>query len=204
MTPAAATRPVLFVLALSLAGCGVVEGDPHRFQAMGDRVAAIDVPLAAQKADAPALVNTRGGTGRFTPVHVSVMSPHEMWDARDAQAHGQKGALTRMAQPAVDSAIHAAAPAVAEAVVAQVAAPAEAKAHRTIQLGAFSSDAGARQAWSRLQTRAALIGLSPVFERVEIDGRSLTRLKVGPIPVETAADLCRAAQVADPWCRHAG
>lgn len=200
MTPAAATRPVLFVLALSLAGCGVVEGDPHRFQAMGDRVAAIDVPLAAQKTDAPAPVTTRGGTGRFTPVHVSVMSPHEMWDARDAQAHGQRGSLVRMAQPVVESTIHAAAPAVAEAV----AAPAEAKAHRTIQLGAFSSDAGAQQAWSRLQTRAALTGLSPVFERVEVDGRSLTRLKVGPIPVETAADLCRAAQVADPWCRHAG
>lgn len=73
-----------------------------------------------------------------------------------------------------------------------------------IQLGAYSSEAGARAAWNRLKAGDALSSLSPVFETIHVDGRMLTRLKVGPIPTEAASALCAAAQVADPWCRRAG
>ena len=71
---------------------------------------------------------------------------------------------------------------------------------RTIQLGAYSSPASAQQAWARLRARSDLAGLSPVFEEVQVNGRSLTRLKVGPVSTETAAAVCRSADVADAWC----
>ena len=71
---------------------------------------------------------------------------------------------------------------------------------RTIQLGAYSSPDAARQAWTRLKASADLAALAPVFEPVEVQGRTLTRLKVGPVPNEAAADVCRAAAVADAWC----
>lgn len=200
MTPDAVIRPVLFVLALSLAGCGAVEHDPHRFQAMGDRIADIDVPLTASAAG-HAATPRRSGPKLFSPVHVAVMSPHEMWDARDALALGRKPVLIEAAAFKDDEAPSPVAPAQPAPKVIRVAAPAPG---RTIQLGAYSSEAGAKAAWGRMQASGALNGLSPVFEPVEVGGRSLTRLKVGPVPVETAANLCRAAQIADPWCRHAG
>ena len=51
--------------------------------------------------------------------------------------------------------------------------------------------------------RAALDGLSPRFEPVTVNGRELVRLKVGA-PADTAAEICRAAQISDPWCAAAG
>jgi cell division septation protein DedD len=156
-------------------------------------------------------------------MQVALMTPHQMWDARDAQAgagrpDGLRDAALRMAEPAVEPVMRAAAPVVAKAVVEQAAArvapqpslrPAAIRTEtaapgRTIQLGAYSSEAGARAAWSRLKANADLSSLSPVFEGVEVNGRSLTRLKVGPIPAEAASALCQAAQVADPWCRRQG
>jgi hypothetical protein len=228
MTPAEAHRPVLIVLAavgaLALSACGVVEGDRHRFQTMADHVASIDIPMDP-KADRPGDLPQRRMNAeeqglrpaKFSPMQVALMTPHEMWDARDAQSRGESGlrdAVVRMAEPAVE----AAAPVVARAVVQQAAArveqepqlrPAVVRAEarpsgRTIQLGAYSSEAGAREAWSRFKASAGLSNLSPVFEGVQVNGRSLTRLKVGPIPAEAAAALCQAAQVADPWCRRQG
>jgi hypothetical protein len=51
-----------------------------------------------------------------------------------------------------------------------------------------------------LKASADLAALAPVFEPVEVQGRTLTRLKVGPVPTEAAAAVCRAAAVADAWC----
>ena len=138
------------------------------------------------------------------------MSPVEMWDARDAQAQGLRDALKPMATamrshntsaprptPAFETAsVERPKPALRPAVLHAEG--------RTVQLGAYSSEAGAREAWRRLKVRADLGQLSPVYETVQVEGRVLTRLKVGPIPAEQAADLCRAAQVSDPWCRRAG
>jgi hypothetical protein len=200
---------------------------------MAEHVAAIDIPMdpqAMRSGEAPPR-RTAEEQGlrqvKFSPVHVSVMSPHEMWDARDAlsgaasmvstdaDGDGLRDAVVRMAQPAVETAVQAPAvvtkaatersvapetPRLRPAVVRSEPSP----AGRMIQLGAFSSPAGAQAAWTRLKARADLSNLSPVFERVEVNGRSLTRLKVGPIPTEAASALCAAAQVADPWCRRAG
>ncbi|MFN7112164.1 MAG: SPOR domain-containing protein [Brevundimonas sp.] len=235
MTPAPATRPVLIALTLVLTGCGAVEGDRQGFQAMAERVAAIDIPLDPQAVRAdegprPSAQAQGLRPAKFSPAHVAVLTPHEMWDARDVLSRGGslafaedksddglRGAVARMAEPVVEPALRAAAPVVAKAMVEQAVARTEAPMlrpavadtappveGRMVQLGAYSSRAGAQAAWTQLKTRASLSNLSPVFEGVEVNGRSLTRLKVGPIPVEAASALCAAAQVADPWCRRAG
>lgn len=214
MTPAEATRPFLILVALSLAGCGAVDADPHRFRALGDQIAALDVPLEApgrggaafDRADRSHDAGLRPAT--FSPLKVSVMSPVEMWDARDAQAQGLRDALKPMATAAMRPQNASATPAVETATVEDSGPglrPAVLHAEgRTVQLGAFSSAAGAREAWSRIKARVDLGELSPMYETVRVEGRTLTRLKVGPIPANQAADLCRAAQVSDPWCRRTG
>jgi hypothetical protein len=218
MTPAEATRPVLIALAcaggLALAGCGAVDRDPHRFRSMAENVAAIDVPL---KPDSRHRSAEQEGLrpARFTPVKVAVMDPHAMWDARDAQAGirheaedtGLRDAVIRVTQPVVQAAAPAVVKAAADEAVARFQAPMLRPASlsvptqgRTIQLGAYSSPVGAQQAWARLRAKSDLAGLSPVFEEVQVNGRNLTRLKVGPVSTETAAAVCRSAEVADPWC----
>lgn len=214
MTPAEATRPVLIAMAAAataaLSACGVAEGEGVRFQSMAEQVAAIDIPLERQ-APTPrrAAAESELRLARFSPVKVAVMDPHDMWDARDAQAAGLRNAVAWAARPVREAAAQPVAraglrdtPQQAEQPALRAAAP-----HgetRTIQLGAYSSEAGARQAWTRLKAQADLSTLSPVFESVEVDGRVLTRLKVGPIPTQGAAALCRAAQVADSWCARQG
>lgn len=221
MTPAEATRPVLIALAcaggLALAGCGAVDSDPHRFRSMAENVAAIDVPLTPGARDGGHRSAEKDGLrpARFTPVKVAVMDPHAMWDARDAQAGiryeaedtGLRDAVIRVTQPVVQAAAPAVVKAAADEAVARFQAPLLRPASlsvptqgRTIQLGAYSSPAGAQQAWARLKARSDLAGLSPVFEEVQVNGRSLTRLKVGPVSTETAAALCQSADVADAWC----
>ena len=231
MTPAPATRPVLITLALILSGCSVADGESRSFGALADRVAAIDIPLDPHSAEtgSPRSSDRQGLRPlRFSPAHVQVMSPHEMWDARDvlssgaalvstdADGDGLRDAVAQQAKHEIRSESQAAAEPARLTVIERradhadtptlrpaVLRPAQAGT-RMIQLGAFSSPAGAQAAWARLKARADLSNLSPVFERVDVDGRSLTRLKVGPIPAGAAAALCVAAQVADPWCPRAG
>ena len=215
MTPAEATRPVLialaFVSSLAVAGCGAVDSDPHRFSTMAENVAAIDIPLSARDRETRHDVAEKAGLRpvRFTPVKVAVMDPHAMWDARDVQAGlrpvgedaGLRDAVVRAASPAV---VKAAADEAISRVRAPVLRPASLLAApetgRTIQLGAYSSAAGARQAWDRMKATSDLSGLSPIYQEVEVGGRRLTRLKVGPVSTETAAAVCRSAAVGDAWC----
>ncbi len=77
---------------------------------------------------------------------------------------------------------------------------------RHVQLGAFSSEEGARAAWSRLSRStggAALSGLQPAYEAVEVGGRRLVRLKVAAT-AEQAQILCRDLAASDPWCARSG
>jgi cell division septation protein DedD len=223
MTPAKATRPVLIALAcvsgLSLAGCGAVDSNPHRFGAMAEHVAAIDIPLTPGDRHARPQGRSAEEAGlrtvKFTPVKVAVMDPHAMWDARDAQAgvrhdaegEGLRDAVIRVTQPVAQAAAPVVARAVVDEAVIRMEVPVLHQAGlrspsqgRTIQLGAYSSQDGARQAWDRLKIKSDLSGLSPVFEDVKVNGRNLTRLKVGPVSTETAAALCRSADVAGAWC----
>lgn len=208
MTFPRALRPALVCLfGLSGAACGMVDSDPHRFETMARGVAAIplDGGEAGEAGASLTLAGRRPEAAGLRPaMRVEVMDPHAFWDARD-----------RMVQDAVDRAapavVEAAAPVVAEAVVQQVSGrvaemspmrPAVPETRTSIQLGAYSSEGAARAAWARLRggtARMVLADLSPAYEMVRVDGKPFTRLKVSA-PVETAAAICHAAQVTDPWC----
>lgn len=228
MTLGRMLRPVLVCLSVSGAGlatasCGMVD-DPHRFETMAAHVADIDlgdggprasaapVRTAAEQGLRPALAPS----GRPAGLQVEVMDPHALWDARD---NDLRGVVTAAAKEAAPRLIEAAAPRIVAAaeteVRARLAQPlSQAQGlrpaiHRptpqtraTIQLGAYSSEAAARSAWATVKdgaARQALGGLSPIFERVSVNGRSLTRLKVAA-PADAATAICRAARVSDPWC----
>ena len=182
---------------------------------MAEHVAAINVPLDSHTAPRSRTAAEAGlRPARFSPLQVSLMDPHDMWDARDAQSAGLRSGLspsqrvilapaeTVVEQPELVRTV------IREPVQRTAAAglrPAVAKVEvRTVQLGAYSSEGAAREAWARLRARDELATLSPVFEGVEVNGRSLTRLKVGPIPADRAVAVCQAVQVADAWCARQG
>lgn len=215
MTPSLLIRPVVvLVSAIGLNACGMINSDPHRFENLANSVAAID--LDGKRTDA-APSHTAAELGLRPPLRVEVMDPHTLWDVRD----GLDSAIER----AAPQLIAAAAPAVAEAVVQRASARVESASSRAdlrpvlaprpvaaprtnrglVQLGAYSSEASARSAWSRLKSGEAawaLNGLSPVYEGVEVGGRRLTRLKVAT-PAAGAAAVCAAAGIVDPWCNRA-
>lgn len=205
MTSGIVIRPVLVsALALAVTACGGVEADPHRFENLAERVAAIQV--SNQPARSAAETGLRPAAR--TDLRVQVMDPHDLWDARD-------GGLRGMIDEAGPKMAEAAAPIVAEAMIRRTTAAVSAAlpgrtepapaVGATIQLGAFSSESAARAAWSQLTAgpaARALNGLTPRYESVQVNGRALTRLKVGPVAPHSAAVICRAAEVSDPWCRH--
>ena len=222
MTPSLIIRPVLACLAIgALSACGMVEPNPNRFEDMAEAVAAI--PLDGQagpseaRTPAASAAPTASDTGLRPALHVEVMDPHALWDARDGDL---RGAAEEQGQRLVA----AAAPAVAEAMVQKVSAridsaaiqsglrpaqdarPAAApRAGGLVQIGAYSSEAAARAAWARLKSGAAawaLDGLTPTYEAVEVGGRRLTRLKVRA-PAAGAAAVCAAAGIDDLWCHRA-
>ncbi|MBU1385539.1 MAG: SPOR domain-containing protein [Alphaproteobacteria bacterium] len=219
MTPSLLIRPVLAcAAAAALSGCGMVEADPQRFESMAEAIA--DIPLDGQARTAPArppVVRTAADAGLRPALKVQVMDPHALWDARD-------GGLGGVAAEQGQRIAVAAAPAVAEAVVRDVSTRIDTAVVRTglrpakparpaappragslVQIGAYSSEAAAKAAWSRLKSggaASALEGLTPVFEGVEVGGRRLTRLKVHA-PAAGAAAVCAAAGVDDPWCHRA-
>ncbi len=145
-------------------------------------------------------------------LRVEVMDPHDLWDARDA---GLRGAV----EQAVPALIEASVPVVTAAVADRVAArPAQARMApvlvrtmpapdpvktpvlTTLQLGAFSSPAAARAAWTRIAAAGDTVSsLSPRFEPVEVDGRTLTRLRV-VASQDAARAVCRAADAARLGC----
>jgi len=190
----------------------MVEADPNRFERFANSVAAI--PLDGPATPVP--VRASEAAGLRPALRVEVMEPHALWDARD----GIEGVVERAA-PQLAA---AAAPVVADAVVQHVSGrieeatttaglrpafnrtPAAPGVRRAlVQLGAYSSEASARAAWARLKAGEAarsLDGLTPVYEAVEVGGRSLIRLKV-PAPATGAAAVCAAARIDDPWCHRA-
>lgn len=213
MTPSRTLRPVLLgLVGLATASCGEVSGDPHRFESMARAVA--DIPLdgeprpasdAARPALRPAFSESRAVINPG-PLRVEVMSPHDLWDARDS---GLRGAVEAVGPALVEAAV----PVVTEAVFRPEASSAVAEqgrerqseapvvvARTTLQLGAFSSPAAAQRAWSRIvEAGQGVAELSPTFESVQVDGRSLTRLKVS-VPVDSARAVCRAADAASLGC----
>lgn len=208
MTPRVLVRPVLIAALMGLGACGSVESDGGTFEGFAERVANIRVSASEQASAsaAPALRPARAldRTEPAPPLRVEVLEVHDFWDAREAGLRG----VIQAAAPAV---AEAAAPAIVQAAVDRVApaavrtvSTASDSARATIQLGAFSSEQAARAAWaavSKGEAASALAGLSPILQPVQIDGRTLVRLRVAA-PVQSAAAICAAARVSDPWCRQ--
>ena len=187
--------------ALTLASCGVNERDPHRFEALAQSVAAIPVSAEGEGEATASSVTPRQ---RAAPLKVELMTPHELWDEREGLVAKEGLGRVRRTSAATPAAsaypdFEAPGPAV------QFGGPSTPTA-RHVQLGAFSSEEGARAAWSRLSRSAggaALSGLQPAYEAVEVGGRHLVRLKVAATP-EQAQILCRDLAASDPWCAHSG
>ncbi|MEN5147277.1 SPOR domain-containing protein [Brevundimonas diminuta] len=185
------TVAALSAVALTLAGCGVNESDPHRFEALAQSVASIPVS-SGDEAAAPGAAPRRAER-KTSPLKVELLTPHELWDVRD----GGKARVTLAATPA---------PYADPEAPPTAAAPARPASLRHVQLGAFSSEDSARAAWSRLSRGAGgavLSGLQPAYETVEVGGRRLIRLKVAASG-EQAQALCRDLAASDPWCARSG
>lgn len=202
-------RPVcVSLVALIATGCSMVESDPNRFRSMAEQVASIPVDGGnfAQRR-----VLSAQEEGLRPALTVEVLDPHAFWDARDG---GFRSAIETA------TVVGGGASAMVETVSDRLpnitpervrptgdVGPVTTGETTTIQIGAYSSHALATAAWARISqgsARAALAGYDPVFEPVVVGGKSLVRLKVGPAPVEAAAEICRAAQVSDPWCLRRG
>lgn len=213
MKPSLLIRPVLALsLTFGLGACGMVESDPHRFENWARNVAAI--PLDGQAAVTPAAapVRTAAQEGLRPALRVEVMSPHDLWDARDGMVQQASARVAKAAAPVVVDAvvreaserIEQVTPRLRPAISQHQASPRPASARGLVQLGAYSSQEAAQAAWSRLKSGGAawaLEGLSPTYEAVQVNGRNLVRLKV-QAPGAGAAALCAAAGVDDPWCRR--
>lgn len=203
----------------ALTSCSAVEGDANRFESMAQHVADIrldgSAPASPHSAEQG---HMRPAISRAQPLKVELMDPHDLWDARDGGLRGAMGQIgnrvAEVAAPAVaDAVVQRASLRIAEEAPMRLAIPVEAaavkspsshreSAARMVQLGAYSSPAAARVAWSKMSGGVAghaLVGLSPVYEAVEVNGRSFTRLKIAA-PASSAAAICQAAAVSDPWC----
>jgi len=194
------------VLAGLLVGCGVAESDPSRFESAAERIAAI--PLSAEDAgEAPVAAPDRPRE-RAVPLKVELMTPHELWDAREGLTARVRLASASASAPAAypdpeapPQTVSASQPAVVAARHVQLGAYSSEDG-----LGAYSSEDGARAAWTQLNRgpgRAVLSGLQPVYEAVEVGGRRLVRLKVAASDGQAQA-LCRDLAASDPWCARSG
>ncbi len=189
-------------LAALLSGCGMAEADPHRFEGVAESIAAIPLsakPEARREPDAPRNAEEAG----LRPLKVELLTPHQLWDARDGLT--AKAAAVLPAMPAVfhdpEAPAEVQAAQRAEAQPARpVAVVASAAPAVLIQLGAYASEASAQAAWERLGQGSS--GLNPVFEPVEVNGRRLVRLKVRAGSAQAKA-LCERAAASDPWCVRA-
>lgn len=206
MTLSRTLRPVFALLAGGMvASCGAVDGDMASFESMAQYVA--DIPVDGQPAprsqSAPTTIAGLRPAFADSPTRpaalkVEVLDPHALWDARDGLRR-PFAAAEQVIEPAVLRPAIAPEPAHPEAT-----APAAASRgpRTTIQLGAYSSGEAARAAWAETsagRARAALNGLTPEFVTVQVKGKPLVRLRVSA-PAATAAAICRAAEVSDPWC----
>lgn len=198
-------RPLmsLAVVALLVAACDTAsDARPSAYQAWADKVATIPLTPASDagtSSDAPRITlpldpqipqpDAKPSAG----MKVELVSPHQLWDLRDGPVK----------LPTIE--VSEGPPVTAPANTPVRAAPAiTAKAgSRTIQLGAFSTQQQAQTAWDRLTSgsnKTALAGLTPRFDPVQINGRTLIRLRVSA-SAQQALSLCQSIAAADPWCQ---
>ena len=216
MTSVACVRPVLVLLAFAgIGACGAVE-DPHRFETMGQQVAAIPLDGQARSELEPRPNPPTRVEGLRPALKIDVMDVHDFWDARDGVASATDAVVDGVAdtvKPVVSRAMVQRTGGGADIVTLRPAMARQDVPLETVmrpssglvQLGAYTSEDAARAAWVRLKAGSAawaLEGLTPVYETVEVQGRRLVRLKVQTPPAGAPA-VCAAAGIDDPWCHRA-
>ena len=188
-------------LAALLSGCGMAEADPHRFEGVAESIAAIPLSTKPEARREPAGPRNAEEAG-LRPLKVELLTPHQLWDARDGLT--TKAAAVLPALPPVfhdpEAPAEVQAAQQAEAGTLRRVAVSAPAASTLIQLGAYGSQASAQAAWERLGLGTS--GLHPVFEPVLVSGRRLVRLKVRAGSAQAKA-LCAKAAAADPWCARA-
>jgi len=157
------------------------------------------IPVSAEDAGLRGLIEgERRVEGPRTPMRIEVVEPEVLWDARaDGFQAGLRGPMEAAARAGAEAAVQATVERVSAAI--ERPQPAARPSGVTVQLGAFSSREAAQAAWARLSGQAALAELSPQLEPVEREGRTLYRLRAGPVAAEAVTDVCRAANAGD-WC----
>ncbi len=94
-------------------------------------------------------------------------------------------------------------PAAARRAGAEARRPATAGSAHRLQLGAFAAGEGAaRGAWQKLQRahRDLIGGLTPHIDTVTRNGRTLWRLRAGPVDARRATELCAALRARGAAC----
>lgn len=183
---------LLISAATALSGCGLIEANPHRFEQWGEAVAS--VPVSAEDAGLRGLIGNADVVpqGPRTPMRIEVVEPEVLWHARaDGFEAGLRGPIEAAARAGTEAVVQEAVRQVT-GTRPQVSQPAQVSG-LTVQLGAFSSWEAAESAWAGLSGRGPLSGLRPEFEAVERDGRTLYRLRAGPVPSDAVTAVCRAA-----------
>lgn len=199
---------VVFPLAAAISGCGFVDADPNRFEHWAEGVAAIELSAEDAGLRGPMITAQAAGLrgpvdpADRSPMRIEVVEPEVLWDARaDGFQQGLRGpmraATTAVAEAVVQQAVDRA-PEIVPVVVEDVVRAAS----QTVQLGAFSSRETAEAAWARLAGHSALSGVTPRYETVERDGRTLVRLRA-VVAENAVAAVCRAAG-AGAFCASTG
>lgn len=213
--------PVSTLLALGLclsgaglSGCDLPKGDGQDFQRMAARLDEIELDGKAKEgAEASAQPEEKlelvfetakdvavgeGGLAAHAPkMQIRIVSPLEM-DGPRSGTPLDTGVNETMAAPQL-------------AITSEPKPVSKPKtnsaAMKTIQIGSFSSEAGAETAWRDLQARhPGLDQFRPVMQPVTTaQGKAMVRLKLGPVTSpEQAARLCEQLNITDAWCVKAG
>lgn len=149
----------------------------------GGSTPAKEIPLKAPKPE------------KDNRLRVELLTPHQLWDARDGPLNVPTLQVVEILSPDEP-------PQNTNQAIVPQAATATAST-KLIQLGAYSTEQGARQAWQRLKDASAnplLVGLQPQYQTVEVAGRKLVRLRVAASDGQ-ARTLCEALASNDPWCQ---
>lgn len=192
-------RPLMSLAAVAMlvAACDTAsDAQPSAYQAWADKVATIPLTPASDagtSSDAPRITlpldpqKPQPDAKPSTGMKVELVSPHQLWDLRDGPV--KLPAIEVSEGPSVAAPATPPAPSTTGAL--------------TIQLGAFSTQQQAQTAWDRLKSgpnKTALAGLSPRFDPVQVNGRTLIRLRVSASAPQ-ALSLCQSIAAADPWCQ---
>lgn len=199
-----------FVLSLTACDTGS-SSDGSRYQQWAETVSTIPLdPASAQADNAPNQISLEPSSREPSSraLRVELMTPHQLWDARNGPLKVPTMEVLENISPTeiVRTAETAPSPAretrLPETVMASTAETSTAPT-KLIQLGAYSSEQAARQAWQRVQSSVGTSqagGLHPRFETVEVSGRQLVRLRVATTD-DQARSLCQALASNDPWCK---